>query len=171
MRFRTAVSVRKPVSRCFTFAAWSAPTRVVLVPGTCNPHENQSLSGSISSIGDAEFSMDVQRTRMEEVRFLVDDNTKVEANLPLREARSVPFKRGDKNIAVRVVLRRPQEWALLNRSLRRFRRRSFLGNGRLRTAAKISNSSAAACTQPVSADFRIDQPESLDAHDSEIVLP
>ncbi len=40
--------------------------------------ENPSLSGSISSIGDAEFSMDVQKNQdVKTVRFLVDDNTKV----------------------------------------------------------------------------------------------
>ncbi len=107
MRFRTAFCLASLFLVCLTFAAWSAPTPGRLVPGNLQPAlENQSLSGSISSIGDAEFSMDVQKNQdVKTVRFLVDDNTKVEGKLAVgAQARVEYHSNGDKNIAVRVVV-------------------------------------------------------------------
>src|SRR5229473_2424458 len=57
MQFRTAFYLASLFLVCFTFAAWSAPTPGRLAPANLQPAvENQSLSGSISSVGAAEFS-------------------------------------------------------------------------------------------------------------------
>src|SRR6267378_1801677 len=90
-------SLSSPSHR-FTFAAWSAPTPGRLAPANLQPAvENQSLSGSISSVGDAEFSMEVQKNQdVKTVQFLVDDNTKVEGKLAVgAQARVEYHSNGD----------------------------------------------------------------------------
>jgi hypothetical protein len=111
MRFRTAFYLASLFLVCFTFAAWSAPAPGRLAPANLQPAvENQSLSGSISSVGDAEFSMEVQKNQdVKTVQFLVDDNTKVEGKLAVgAQARVEYHSNGGKNIAVRVVVAPPQ---------------------------------------------------------------
>src|SRR5258708_12080579 len=91
----------------FTIAALSAPVPDRL--SSCNllpvPDKNQSLSGNISSVGDAEFSVDVQKNRdVNTVQFPVDDHTKAEAKLPVGAHATLHYRStGDNNIPVRVV--------------------------------------------------------------------
>jgi hypothetical protein len=107
MRFRTVLCLASLFVVCFTIAAWSTPIPDRLVPGDPEAeHPNLSLSGSISSIRDAEFSVDVQKNRdVKTVQFLVDDNTKVEGKLAVGAQATVEYRtNGEKNIAVRVVV-------------------------------------------------------------------
>ena len=107
MRFRTALSLATLFLLCFTVAAWSTPASdsrdsASLLPGP----DNESISGKISSIGDAQFSLDVLRDKdMNTVQFLVDDHTKVEGKLTVGAQATVEYHMADgKNIAVRVVV-------------------------------------------------------------------
>jgi hypothetical protein len=83
MRFRTALCLATLFLVRFTVAAWSSPVPDRLVPSNLQPTpDNQSLSGKISSVGDAPFSLDVLKDKdVNTFQFLVDDHTKVEGNL------------------------------------------------------------------------------------------
>src|SRR5215467_12373081 len=80
MRFRTALCLVSLFLVCLTVAAWSTPAadppdsaRLLRGP------DNESISGKISAIGDAQFSMDVQKDKdLSTVQFFVDDQTTVE---------------------------------------------------------------------------------------------
>jgi len=79
----------------FTIAAWSAPVPDRLASGNLLPvpDKNQSLSGNISSVGDAEFSVAVQKNRdVNTVQFPVDDNTKVEGKLAVGVHATVEYR-------------------------------------------------------------------------------
>jgi hypothetical protein len=107
MRFRNVLCLTSLFVVCFTVAARSAPIPGRLVPGNLEPaHPNNSLSGSISSIGDAEFSVDVHKNEdVKTVQFLVDDNTKVEGKLAVGAQATVEYRTtGEKYIAVHVVV-------------------------------------------------------------------
>ncbi len=84
MRFRTALCLATLFLACFTVAAWSTqvPDRLVLIGRQPAP-ENQSLSGKIASINDAAFALEVAEGKdVNIVKFLVDDDTKVEGKKP-----------------------------------------------------------------------------------------
>jgi hypothetical protein len=107
MRFRTALCLATLFLVCFTVAAWSSPVPDRLVPSDLQPTtDNQSLSGKISSIGDAQFSLDVLKDKdVNTFQFLVDDHTKVDGKLSVGAQATVEYRSdGDKNIAVRVVV-------------------------------------------------------------------
>lgn len=107
MRFRVALCLATLFFVCFTVAAWSSPVPDRLVPNDLQPlPDNQSLSGKISSIGDAQFSLDVLKDKdVNSVQFLVDDKTKVEGKLAVGAQATVEYRSdGDKNIAVRVIV-------------------------------------------------------------------
>jgi hypothetical protein len=92
---------------CFTVAAWSSPAPDRLVPSDLQPKpDNQSISGKISSIGDAQFSVDVLKDKdVNTVQFLVDDKTKVEGQLSVGAQATVEYRSdAGKNIAVRVIV-------------------------------------------------------------------
>lgn len=97
MRFRTALSLATLFLFCFTVAAWSSPRSSV---------DNQSISGKISSVGDASFALDVLKNQnLSKVEFLVDGNTKVEGKLAIGAQASVEYRSDSgKNIAVHVVV-------------------------------------------------------------------
>src|SRR6266850_394566 len=62
MRFRTSMCLATLFLFCFTIAAWSTP-HPILAAGHSQPTpDNQSLSGQITSVGDAEFSVGAQAT-------------------------------------------------------------------------------------------------------------
>ncbi len=107
MRFRTALCLATLFLVCFTVAAWSSPVHDRLVPSNLQPTpDNQSLSGKISSVGDAQFSLDVLKDKdVNTFQFLVDDHTKVEGKLAVGAQATVEYRAdGGKNIAVRVIV-------------------------------------------------------------------
>jgi hypothetical protein len=68
--------------------------------------DNQSLSGKISSIGDAQFSVDVLKDKdVNTIQFLVDDKTRVDGKLSVGAQATVEYRSDSgKNIAVRVIV-------------------------------------------------------------------
>jgi hypothetical protein len=68
--------------------------------------DNQSLSGKISSVGDAQFSVDVLKDKdVNTIQFLVDDKTKVDGKLSVGAQATVEYRSDTgKNIAVRVIV-------------------------------------------------------------------
>jgi hypothetical protein len=107
MRFRTALCLASLFLVTFTLAAWSSPDPDRLVPNALQPApDNQSLSGKISSIGDAQFSVDVLKDKdVNTVQFLVDDKTMVEGKLSVGAQATVEYRSdAGKNIAVRVTV-------------------------------------------------------------------
>jgi hypothetical protein len=83
MRFRTSMFLLTLFVACFTIAAWSTPPNTKPAVGSLQPTPgNQSLSGKIASVGDAEFSVQVTKEQdVNTAQFLVDDKTKVEGKL------------------------------------------------------------------------------------------
>jgi hypothetical protein len=67
---------------------------------------NQSITGKIVAIGDAEFSVEIGKTKnADPVRFLIDENTKVEGRLSVGARARVEYHtEGTSNIAVHVVV-------------------------------------------------------------------
>jgi hypothetical protein len=71
--------------------------------------ENQSVSGKISSVGDAEFTVavakDKSKQQTQNVEFFVDDKTRVEGKLAVGAQALVEYRsEGGQNIAVHVVI-------------------------------------------------------------------
>ena len=107
MRFRTSLVLATLFVVCFTIAAWSAPLPALPGAGHLSPTpENQSLSGTVAAIGDAEFSLQVGKNQdVNTVQFLVDDKTKVEGKLAVGAHATVEYRSDEgKNIAVRVIV-------------------------------------------------------------------
>jgi hypothetical protein len=108
MRFRTILTLTTLVMTCFTVAVFAQP----LPPknaeaGTSRAPENQSVSGQISSVGDAAFSLSTKKDNsgQQTVEFLVDDKTKVEGKLTIGAQALVEYRSDSgKNIAVHVVV-------------------------------------------------------------------
>lgn len=107
MRFRTSMFLATLFLVCFTIAAWSTPLTAQPAPGPLQPTpDNQSLSGKIASVGDAEFSVQVTKDKdANTVQFLIDDKTTVEGKLAVGAQATVEYRSNDgKNIAVRVIV-------------------------------------------------------------------
>jgi hypothetical protein len=107
MRFRTALSLATLFLLCFTVAAWSTPYPDRLVAGPLQPTpDNQSLSGKISSVGDASFAVEVMKNQnLNTVQFQTDGNTKVEGKLTVGAQATVEYRsEGGRNVAVHVVV-------------------------------------------------------------------
>jgi len=107
MRFRASMCLVTLFVVCFTIAAWSTPLRVVPAAGDARPTpDSQSLSGTIASVGDAEFSVQVAKNKDEgAVQFVVDDKTKVDGKLTVGARATVEYRSdGGKNIALHVVV-------------------------------------------------------------------
>ena len=70
--------------------------------------EHGSVTGKISSIGDASFSVDVNQSQKPvTLQFLIDDTTKVEGRLEVGAMAVVDYRTdAGNNIAVHVVVRR-----------------------------------------------------------------
>jgi hypothetical protein len=91
----------------FTVAAWSAPAPARGADGSVTPpSDSQSLTGKISSVGDAAFTLEVKKNQdVSNVQFVVDDNTKVEGQLAVGAPATVEYRsNGGKNVAVHVVV-------------------------------------------------------------------
>jgi hypothetical protein len=107
MRFRASMFLATLFVACFTIAAWSTPLPAQPAAGDPQPiPDNQSLSGTIAAIGDAEFSVQVAKDKdVSTVQFLVDDKTKVEGKLAVGAQATVEYRSNEgKNIAVHVIV-------------------------------------------------------------------
>jgi hypothetical protein len=107
MRFRTMLTLATLFLACFTVAVWSEP----LTPQPASkPYEpatqNGSVSGRISSIGDASFSVDVKKSQdLVTLRFLIDDSTKIDGKLEIGSIATVDYRTDDgNNIAIHVAV-------------------------------------------------------------------
>jgi hypothetical protein len=106
MRFRTVLFLGSLFMLCFTIGAWSTPfpaQSVILL----NPAgETQSVTGKISAVGDAQFSLDiVKNQKSNTLQFEIDGNTKVEGRLSVGSQAAVEYHQdGDKMIATRVIV-------------------------------------------------------------------
>jgi hypothetical protein len=108
VRFRTILSLTTLFLACFTIAvfAQALPADDGAYSANRAP-ENQSLSGQISSVGDAAFTLNIAKGNKgpESVEFLVDDKTKVEGKLTIGAKAMVEYRTDSgKNIAVHVVV-------------------------------------------------------------------
>jgi len=105
MRFRTILSLATMFLFCFTLAAWSTPitSTAATLP---NGADSQSVSGKISSIGDATFAIDIMKNQaVSTVQFLVDGSTKVQGKLAIGAQATVEYRSDNgQNIAVRVIV-------------------------------------------------------------------
>ena len=107
MRFRTALSLASLFILCFAVAAWSTPKPNRLVPAKLNTlSDNQSLSGKITSVGDAAFSLEVTKGQERKtLEFLIDGDTKVEGKLEIGSHATVEYRSANgKNLAIHVVV-------------------------------------------------------------------
>jgi Domain of unknown function (DUF5666) len=106
MRFRTIMSLATLFLVCFTVAVWTEPLPAKASKASA-ASENQSVSGKISSIGDASFEVAVSKENQkpQTVQFLVDDQTRVEGKLKVGAQAQVEYRSdGGTNIAVHVVV-------------------------------------------------------------------
>jgi len=107
MRFRTALSLAAFLFVCFTCAVWASPLPAHATLTTPLP-DTQSVTGKISSIGDAAFTLDVAKKEGSEantLQFLVDGQTKVEGRLSVGYKATVEYRNdGGKYIATHVVV-------------------------------------------------------------------
>jgi len=107
MRFRASLCLATLFFVCFTISAWSTPPAAQPAARPLDPTpDNQSLSGQITSIGDAEFSVQVAKNKdASTVQFLVDDKTTVEGKLAVGAQAKVEYRSTEgKNIAVHVIV-------------------------------------------------------------------
>jgi hypothetical protein len=107
MRFRTALSLAAFFFVCFTFAVWASP--LPAQPAIANSGaDTQSVTGKISSIGDAAFTLDVAKSQGSDsstLQFLVDGSTKVEGRLTVGSQATVEYRdNGGKYVATHVVV-------------------------------------------------------------------
>jgi hypothetical protein len=108
MRVRTILTLATLFLTCFTVAVWSSPlTSERGIGPTDSASLKGSVSGKISSIGDASFSVAVKRDQeVVMIEFLVDDDTKVDGKLKIGSVATVDYRTDDgNNIAGRVVVR------------------------------------------------------------------
>ena len=73
---------------------------------TSKASEHASVSGKISAVGDASFSVDVKKSQdLVTLQFLIDDTTKVEGRLEVGSTATVDYRTDDgNNIALHVVV-------------------------------------------------------------------
>jgi hypothetical protein len=106
MRFRTSLCLATLFLFCFAIAAWSTPLSILAEGHSEASPDNQSLSGQIISVGDAEFSVQVAKNKdASTVQFMVDNKTKVEGKLAVGAQATVEYRSNEgKNIAVHVIV-------------------------------------------------------------------
>lgn len=108
MRVRTILTLATLFLTCFTVAVWSAPLTSYPASRPLDPATPKgSVSGRISSVGDASFSVDVKKNQdVVTLMFLVDDNTKVDGKLSVGSLATVDYRTDDgNNIASHVVVK------------------------------------------------------------------
>lgn len=113
MTFRAVFSLAAVLMACFTLLLFTQPLPSRAAEREARgAAENQSVSGQISSIGDAAFSVNISKDKQgqdkqgpQTVEFLVDDKTKVEGQLNIGAQVMVEYRSdAGKNIAVHVVV-------------------------------------------------------------------
>lgn len=107
MRFRTMLTLATLFLTCFTIAVWSTPLAAQPVSRPFDPATQKgSVSGRISSIGDASFTVDVKQSHdVVTLTFFIDDNTKMDGKLDVGSIATVDYRSDDgNNIATRVVV-------------------------------------------------------------------
>jgi hypothetical protein len=91
MRFRTAVALAAAFMVCFAIAVWSAPSSFDFYPQSTTP-EVRTVSGRITAIGDAEFTLEVsQDQRQTKMRFVIDQSTGFDGMLSIAAKATVTF--------------------------------------------------------------------------------
>jgi Domain of unknown function (DUF5666) len=107
MRFRTMLARATLLFVFFGLAGWSEPlsSQPRNKPDDL-PTQNGSVSGRISSVGEASFSVDVKESKdAVTLRFLIDDNTKIEGKLEVGSMVTVDYRTADAhNVATHVVV-------------------------------------------------------------------
>jgi hypothetical protein len=107
MRFRVILMLPTLILAFSTYSVFAQPVSRIATAKAVP--ENQSVSGKIASVGDAEFTVAVANDKggPRNVEFFVDDNTHVEGKLAVGAEALVEY-RSDKgtNIAVHVVITR-----------------------------------------------------------------
>jgi hypothetical protein len=107
MRIRTILTLATLFLTCFTVAAWSTPLTDRPASGPFDPAtQNGYVSGRISSIRGASFSVDVQKSQdVVTLTFLIDGATKIDGKLAVGSTATVDYRnRGADNVAVHVVV-------------------------------------------------------------------
>lgn len=105
MRFRTILSMATLFLTFFTIAVFAQSSQEAYPTSTAAV--NQSVSGKISGIGDAAFTVTVAKDKqpVQDLKFLVDDQTRVEGRLKVGAQATVEYRSdGGMNIAVHVVV-------------------------------------------------------------------
>src|SRR5215472_15705597 len=107
MRIRSALSLTTLFVALFVAGAWSLKLTSQFPSTLWNRvPENQSVTGKIAAIRDAAFSVQVGKDKdAKTVRFLIDENTKIEGRLVEGALVSVEYttEKGE-NFAVHVVV-------------------------------------------------------------------
>jgi hypothetical protein len=111
MRFRTVFtfSSLSVLLLALSYTAWSVPVFTQPTRVVAPTPETESISGKISSVGDAQFSLDiVKNQKPNTLQFLVDSNTKVEGKLTVGAQAAVDYRTdGDRLIATHIVVMPP----------------------------------------------------------------
>ena len=107
MGFRTILTLAALLPACFAVAAWSEyrvlqPANRPYRPAT----QSGSVSGKITAVGGGSFSVDVQKSQEPvTLKFLIDDNTKIDGKLKVGATATVDYRTEDvNNYAVHVVV-------------------------------------------------------------------
>jgi hypothetical protein len=107
MRFRPILTLATLLPSCFAVAAWSGyrvpqPAKCSYRPAT----QSGSVSGKITAVGGDAFSVDVQKSQEPvTLKFLIDDNTKIDGKRKVG-ATAIGYRTEDvNNYAVHVVVR------------------------------------------------------------------
>lgn len=107
MRFRTMLAMATLFCACVALAARAEPpSSRMWNEGYNAATQNGSVSGRISSVGDASFSVDVKESKdLVTLRFLIDDKTKIEGKLEVGSIVTVDYRTADAhNVATHVVV-------------------------------------------------------------------
>jgi hypothetical protein len=107
MRFRTILTLATLLPTVFAVAGWWEPRAPQ--PTSClyrAATQSGSVSGKISAVGGASFSVDVQKSQEPvTLKFLIDDHTKIDGKLQVGSTATVDYRTEEvNNIAVRVVV-------------------------------------------------------------------
>jgi hypothetical protein len=109
MRFRTTLTLATLLPGVLVFAVVGWPAARDLQPTSHAYHsatQTGSVSGKISAVGGDSFSVDVQKSQEPvTLKFLIDDNTKIDGQLKVGATATVDYRTEDvKNIAVHVMV-------------------------------------------------------------------
>ena len=106
MRFRAALFLCSLCMLCFVVAAWSTPYPSQPSSLLSATAETQSVSGTIASVGDSEFSLEVPKEeKPSTLQFQLDANTQLEGTLAVGSQATVDYRTtSGKMIATRVIV-------------------------------------------------------------------